>query len=76
MAVSVNRLMIAKPHCDVCPLFLEQTVPVVRTARGYVVFCEVCALGRPVSVHPREGSVLEISVDDAGDEDGFETEEE
>jgi hypothetical protein len=69
LAASVGRLAFSKPHCEVCPLFLGQTVPVVQTKRGLALFCEVCALGHgyaTLSVGGRAGS-LEVTVDDAGD---------
>lgn len=68
MAVSASRLSFGKPHCEVCPLFLGQPVPVVQTERGIALFCEVCALGRgPMRVDASRAGGLEITVEDAGD---------
>lgn len=61
----VGRLAFGVPHCKVCPLFLGQSVPVVATARGYALFCEVCELGRgPVTVRVKDLKKLEIRLDD------------
>ncbi|HEX9708654.1 MAG TPA: hypothetical protein VGB42_01555 [Candidatus Thermoplasmatota archaeon] len=77
MATSVNRLVFAKPHCEVCPIFLGQPVPVVRTEHGYAIFCEVCALGHgPISVQAGHARSMEITVEDEGDASGGGYEEE
>jgi hypothetical protein len=46
-------------------MFLGQSVPVVRTRKGYGLFCEVCALGHgPVVLHVSDSRRLKIRVDD------------
>ena len=45
-------------------MFLGQSVPVVSTARGYALFCEVCELGRgPVTVRAGDAKRMNIRVD-------------
>ena len=56
------------PHCNVCPIFLGQAVPVVRTEHGYALFCQVCDLGhREVTVRAPRGKRVEVNITDPGD---------
>ena len=77
MQSSVNRPAFGSPHCTVCPLFLGQAVPVVRTKAGYALFCEVCELGHgPISVRASRRVSLRMTVQDEGDAAALASEEE
>lgn len=66
VARSTDRLAFGVPHCQVCPLFLGQAVPVVATPRGYALFCEVCELGHgPITIRAGDARKMQIRVDEA-----------
>lgn len=76
MNVSVNRLQFGIPHCQVCPRFLGQSVPVVRTNKGYGLFCEVCELGHgPIVVRSTEANRMAFRLDDPAEKSGADEEE-
>ena len=73
--ISVSRIAFGSPHCPVCPLFLGQSVPVTLTDRGYVLFCEECALGHgEVMVHAHDSTKLQLRVDAADEEEASDEE--
>ena len=61
---NAHPMAFGTPHCQVCLVFLGQPVPVVSTARGYRLFCEVCELGRgAITVRARDAHRMDIRVD-------------
>jgi hypothetical protein len=55
-------------------MFLGQSVPVVKTGRGYGLFCEVCELGHgAITVRAADARKLQLRLDPS---DAFEGSEE
>lgn len=59
-----TRIAVGTPHCQVCVMFLGQSVPIVASGHGYALFCEQCALGHNSPVlRVRDTGKMNIRVD-------------
>lgn len=57
-------------------MFLGQSVPVVQTAKGYGLFCEVCELGHgPIVVRAKDAKRMAFRLDDPATKGGSREEE-